>query len=868
MGALVKIPGLGDRNDRRRMVAASVPTSKWAWQLAAGLVIAGLAVVASAQGRIHDSPDRVVVRGIRLLTISPSLSFTGGHRGPGDARRPIYRANEGNLKQDNSKDADCNEGEVGANGDGTSGNPVVLSTGNKVEHELDFAALGEHALYLRRVYNNKWKGVGLFGKHWVSNFDYKLTFGTNTVDACYPRPGGGSCGLGANTVIWAHRPDGRVIKYNRGVDGIFYEEKASPLSKIVPQPDGGYLLIGEEQEKQKYSSAGYVLEVKNERDIGWTFTYTGTYPLRVTHTSGRYVEFTWTSGRLSAVRDPAGNYYGFSYLVDRFGPGLHLLSAVSRPGAPGTDIAYHYEDSRFPGALTGKTIGGVRYSWVSYNAYQRPIVVHHGGDRDKFTFSFSGSPGVDWTVVETNPLGRQTTYRFLEGMPYTVTGHPSAYCAGGNQTYTYDVNGNPDRVTDFNGIVTDYDYNAKGQLLRKVEAVGTSAQRTTEYVLDAERNRVLSETIVGVRRTTYTYTPDGRIETVSVANLSSSGVVGQTLVTRYTYTRHPNGLLASIVVDGPLEGSGDALTYTLSSEGDLLSVRNSLGHETIYSNYNGLGQPGRIVGPNGDIAEYSYDAQGRVTIQRGYPGGVVADTTYTYNPQGLVASVATPDGVTTFYEYDNSRRLVRTYRNAKGALSGGADQEDELLTYNNNGDVTRVERRRWVGGWKWRCKRWRTIEGRPECIEEEYVWTLSPTTVFSTYLDYDELGRVRAWRGNSGQNTRYTYDAKGNVKTVTDALNRVTSFDYDALDRVVRSTDPLNGTTGFEYDVAGRLVRVIDPRGLQTRYVYDGLGFLWAQHSPDTGTTTFEYNAFGQRRSMRRNDGSVTTYSYDALGKV
>ncbi|HZF98223.1 MAG TPA: NBR1-Ig-like domain-containing protein, partial [Pseudoxanthomonas sp.] len=40
--------------------------------------------------------------------------------------------------------------------------------------------------------------------------------------------------------------------------------------------------------------------------------------------------------------------------------------------------------------------------------------------------------------------------------------------------------------------------------------------------------------------------------------------------------------------------------------------------------------------------------------------------------------------------------------------------------------------------------------------------TYGEVTTFRAYIDYDELGRVVARRGNNGQNVRYTYDLNGN----------------------------------------------------------------------------------------------------------
>lgn len=138
----------------------------------------------------------------------------------------------------------------------------------------------------------------------------------------------------------------------------------------------------------------------------------------------------------------------------------------------------------------------------------------------------------------------------------------------------------------------------------------------------------------------------------------------------------------------------------------------------------------------------------------------------------------------------------------------------------------------------------------------------------STFIDYDELGRVIAERGNNGQNVRYTYDANGNVATITDSLGKVTTLTYDALDRPVTSKDPRNGLTSFAYDTGSRIAQVIDPRSKVTQYNYDGFGQLRSLVSPDTGTTSFGYDTYGRRTSMTRAGGKVTSYGYDSLGRV
>lgn len=785
-----------------------------------------------------------------------STMLDGG--GADGAGRGVFKANKNDPKKAGDRELTC-------------GNPIVASTGNKIETEIDFTSQGEAGLFLTREYNKLWDGVGLFGKQWTSNFDYKLTFGTSATNSCYPRPGGGTCPIGTNVVIYSHRPDGRAIRYIKNPDGNFYEDKASPVARIVPQGDGSFTLYGEDNDIEKYSSSGYIKEVKNEAGISWSFVYNGTYPARVTHTSGRYVDFVWTNGQLSSVRDPAGNYYGYSYTANAFGAGLHRLSAASKPGTPATTIAYHYEDVRFPGALTGKSYGGVRYSYFGYDANGKATSTEHGGGRDRHTFVYNSGEPNELLVDQTNPLGLVTSYSILNGKVQAADRHPAAYCPYASRLNTFDANGNDDLVTDFNGGFTDYDYNAKGQLLKKVEAVGKPQARTTLYVWDDSRNRIMSVTVVGHMRTDYKYAADNRPASITVTNLSVHGVVNQARTTTFSYTKHTSGMLATLKTDGPLPGTGDMSVQSFDALGNLLSVANSLGHGVQYSNHNGLGLPGRVTGVNGDITDISYDAQGHVVLSRRWINSIAADTTHTYNTQGLLVATTRPDGIVINNEYDTARRITRVWRTANGTVNGNSSQEEQLYSYNLNSDVVRIENRKVAGHYETQCTRWITNgEGYPECMKQEEVWVGVTTTTQTVFTDYDELGRARARRGNNGQNVRYGYDLNGNLKTITDSQNRVTTLGYDALDRVAYSIDPVNPTkkTLFEYDAADRLIKVTDPRGLATTYKYDGFGQLWRQESPDTGVTTFDYNTSGQQTLLTRADGTQLGYSYDALGRV
>lgn len=124
--------------------------------------------------------------------------FGGGGGGGGAAPNDTAKEQETDDRKE-----DCGQ---------VKGNPVVLYTGNKVEAELDFSSRGEMGLYLQRTYNHHWSATGLFGNHWLSNFDLSLVFSNN------------------QTLAWVQRPDGRRIKFV--IDASQTEESHSKKMRI------------------------------------------------------------------------------------------------------------------------------------------------------------------------------------------------------------------------------------------------------------------------------------------------------------------------------------------------------------------------------------------------------------------------------------------------------------------------------------------------------------------------------------------------------------------------------------------------------------------------------------------------------------
>lgn len=202
------------------------------FRAAVGTVLAGQCMVGMGSARVGEVPDETLVdvtasqqsvtvigaglsnnqtglNDVKNDTLDPPR-FTagplfgggvGGGRGtPGDRKRAQP------TSQDDSQ-RDC------AN---STGNPVILTTGEKHKDEHDFVAAGDYGLGLRRTYRSMNATGTMFGAHWPSSLEHpKLTFSPSCT------PWMGWC---APATVTLAETDGTKYRYggSPGDDGIYY----------------------------------------------------------------------------------------------------------------------------------------------------------------------------------------------------------------------------------------------------------------------------------------------------------------------------------------------------------------------------------------------------------------------------------------------------------------------------------------------------------------------------------------------------------------------------------------------------------------------------------------------------------------------
>jgi hypothetical protein len=298
------------------------------------------------------------------------------------------------------------------------------------------------------------------------------------------------------------------------------------------------------------------------------------------------------------------------------------------------------------------------------------------------------------------------------------------------------------------------------------------------------------------------------------------------------------------------------------------------------------------VGSAASRVTRTYDARNHVR-SLSFPDGL-SDTTYTYKPDEVLATVTALNGgsnpVTTTYGY-NKRRMLTSERMQWGSID-------------------------WTLGYGYDVNGHLSGQGYPSLLNVDYAPNAlgQPTRAgsYATGVSYYPNGAMHQFTyGNGilhtlGQNERflpdhskdafgntsylddgYDYDANGNVAGISDGLpgnrgNR--DMTYDGLDRLATATSPMfNGTVAtYTYDALDNLKTVKAP-GRDHTYLYDsnwrltnvtntvgGATVIGLAYDVQGNLATKSGVAFGfdMGNRLRSVGGSPTSsYIYDGQGR-
>ena len=673
------------------------------------------------------------------------------------------------------------------------GDPVNCATGNFTQTSTDLSIPGHgDVLDLARTYNSRAASTeGMFGYGWTSSYEMALSF-----DA-----------YGGVTV---HQAGGATATFEPSETG-GYTASARVLGSLVQNSDGTYALTERGGNIDKFSSTGQLLSETDRNGYVTTLSYNeagqltavtdpesrtltfhyGTNNLvsSVSDSTGRSVSYGYdSSGDLTSVTDVNDKTWDYGYTASgSCSTASHLLDTLTNPDSGVTTNCYDSD-----GRVTSQTDPAGLVTSLAYS-----------GD------NMSASGG---TTTITGPHGEVTVENYTDGQLTSET-KGSGTSAAGTWTYEYGPTQNVTYEQDPDGNVTTATYDSSGNMLSKTNV---TLSQTTSYTYNSFDEPVTITDPAGIE-TAYTYDSDGNVETKTVTGTGSSPTVE---TTDYTYGDSHAGDITEITAQHT-SSTNYVTDYTYDSDGDVTSVTthpSSGTTDTTDYQYNTLGEKVCETSPNATAASVSCPAIGDPRV---------ADTTtWTYNPDGTIASMIDAHGEETDYSY-----------NAEG------DQTQVTLP---SGDITKTTY---------------DADQRPSSIVAGYGTSPAATTTYA----YDiSTGTGSCSSGVSGALYCNTVESPGGQTTV-DWMN--------ARDQQIKQTQPASGTTTSNYDANGNLSTQTTAGGTAT-YGYNAANqptsITYSDHASGFGVASnvgYEYDSDGNRTQMTDGTGT-STYSYDNLERL
>jgi YD repeat-containing protein len=423
-------------------------------------------------------------------------------------------------------------------------------------------------------------------------------------------------------------------------------------------------------------------------------------------------------------------------------------------------------------------------------------------------------------------------------------------------------------------VTNRFDYDARGNQIKRTEAEGLDEQRITEQSFD-KLNRLTARWGDAVDVVT------------NRGNTTSSVVPTET----FKY-----------------DGRGNLISQTDANLARTLMFYDDLGRKTVQ------------IDALGAYTAWSYDANGNALTERAYATLVTQPT----NAGG--AAPAPPSGAyrQTGYDYDRANRLIKT--TVSGVLSGGFNGSTFATNlsmvaeraYDAAGNLIREIDGRGSSIYHYYDRRGReiakvdqanylttyTLDGEGN-VKSETRFARALSVGVTTSSDPDQL-RQAVQGSPDDRATEFTYDRNGRRLTETrknvnawsvgntgaisqnGGTDATITYAYNGLGQVVRRTEATNGeATAYDYDQFGRLTTETGPaiinlngyvRTLQTKNYYDALGNLtrtWqgAMEGEQTATdkvTMYDYANRKGARLLTVTDAELfkRNFAYDATGRT
>ena len=523
---------------------------------------------------------------------------------------------------------------------------------------------------------------------------------------------------------------------------------------------------------------------------------------------------------------------------------------------------------------------------------------------DYFTYDYVGNLLTEKTAIAVQNYN-QVPYTAKYEYDFAGRVIKQYNVAGVFATFVYDALGNLISSTDYAANAsgapysTTYVYDDMGRLIQENIPMekngGTIYYSVNKYFYDANSNIIKEQYLTSIPGQSPTYSTveyQYNNRDLPVKTIQYDGI------TEYyaTYTYYPNGLMESVTI-----GNGaSTFTYVYDHAGRLTVFTDALGKsETISYDTNGnvISKTDR----NGWVTTFTYDGLGRVLTTNVSTGNSATDVsqsftytlsgallsenngaftaTYTYDELGRLISVSESNDVTKFYTYDIADNLLSYVLKVFNVVEVNTGyvydyfnrvatvKEDNVTvatyTYDVNGNRATTT---YANGTSTAYAY--NLANMPTSVVNKEGNTVISSYAYNYYLD----GNTYTKTDHTGLVTTYEYDGLGRLTLEEESISNVVqqswAYSYNASHNrtsMVTYTPSLTFVTEYKYDLNNRLLKESKATGNGwdiTNYTYDNNGsqtikyYQWI--APSSGGTP----------SIGLQSGGMDTFIYDGLNRL
>lgn len=524
-----------------------------------------------------------------------------------------------------------------------------------------------------------------------------------------------------------------------------------------------------------------------------------------------------TNNRIVTVADQEGRIHALEYA------GSSLVKRITPDGGV-TEYEFDYDEvnKQFTSRIIGpETLAGRRTEVLTHNRSGKLVRKTVNGQVDK-EIRYDSAARAE---IHTNARG------FTSRMVFNEFDQMIQHEREDGTTVKYEYSALSLLLTsiiDASGIRTNYEYDTKGNLIKKIEAADTPDMKVTEYKV-VPPGRIVGVTTKGRVELDGGVTRDAVLQISYDAEGNISGITDAEGAARY----FEHNRLGNIVIE--TDPRGYKSMFEFDAEGRLRKATDALSSNYFYE-YDKAGNLKKETDANAIETLYSYDQLDRLARTISPTNGV---STLQYDAQGMMIAVTDEDGRRSEAEYDNFQRLSK--------ISDGA------------GNVTRFAYQ------------------IPDGATAGILGSLSqPSEIFyPTYLEKRRFDRAERLTSLSvvepifGERTTIaSYDARGEIRSETDAYGNTEKFEFNSFGQPVNFTDKLGNVSQFKYDARGNLAQVINPRGNIHRFEYDLNDRVVREIFPMGQTFQISYDQSGNIAATIDPNGNQTKRSYDAKDRI